>query len=162
MEKGLIAWIQGEGGYVHPAIDLFAEKAERRDRGVVARQEIEKDEQLLLIPEKCALYFPDRLSPFHTVVSIRTCAVVKEMTRGKMRVGCEGEVMKVLDEEGSTLTPFLLTLLLFLRETAQGSPSHFGGYIQTLPTEPPPSLITWSINARKLLRGSCTEKLLMA
>ena len=67
MEKKLIDWIQSEGGYVHRAMDLFAEKTGRRDRGVVARQKIEKNEQLLLIPEKCALYFPDRLSLFNTV-----------------------------------------------------------------------------------------------
>ena len=72
-----------------------------------------------------------------------------------MSAGCSGEVMKVLDEEGSTLTPFLMTLLLFLRETARGPQSCFDAYIQTLPTEPPPSLITWSIDERKLLRGSC-------
>ena len=52
------SWLGGQGGYLNPQLKAFTEVDDNGDRGVVAEEDIEKGQQLMLIPLSCCLHMP--------------------------------------------------------------------------------------------------------
>lgn len=59
--QDFLKWIQHQGGYIHPAIDLFHDFGDGK-RGVVAKKDIAEGEQLLLIPSHATLFWNSKNS----------------------------------------------------------------------------------------------------
>ena len=55
-ERAFVDWLRSQGGRVHPGIELFGKLREGQDRGVFAKTDIKRGEQLLLIPRKLTLF----------------------------------------------------------------------------------------------------------
>ena len=53
----LVAWLRQRGGFIHASVDLFHEMP-GGDRSVVALEDLEEGEQLMLVPVECALHVP--------------------------------------------------------------------------------------------------------
>ena len=56
--SGFTSWLTGHGGYVNPTLSLFTEVDDNGDRGVIAKEDIEEGQQLMLIPLSCCLHMP--------------------------------------------------------------------------------------------------------
>ncbi len=51
------SWLEERGGRVSASLDLFR-TLENGDRGVVATEDVEEGQLLLLLPITCSLYIP--------------------------------------------------------------------------------------------------------
>lgn len=56
--SGFASWLGGQGGYLNPRLKPFIEVDDNGDRGVVAEEDIEEGQQLMLIPMSCCLHMP--------------------------------------------------------------------------------------------------------
>ena len=56
--SGFASWLGGQGGYLNPKLKPFIEVDDNGDRGVVAEEDIEEGQQLMLIPMSCCLHMP--------------------------------------------------------------------------------------------------------
>ncbi len=56
--SGFASWLTGQGGCLHPKLKPFIEVDDNGDRGVVAEDDIEEGQQLMLIPLSCCLHMP--------------------------------------------------------------------------------------------------------
>jgi len=56
--SGFASWLGGQGGYLNPKLKPFIEVDDNGDRGVVAEEDIEEGQQLMLIPTSCCLHMP--------------------------------------------------------------------------------------------------------
>lgn len=52
------SWLGGQGGYLNPKLKAFIKVDDNGDRGVVAAEDIEEGQQLMLIPLSCCLHMP--------------------------------------------------------------------------------------------------------
>lgn len=52
------SWLGGQGGYLNPKLKAFIEVDDNGDRGIVAEEDIEEGQQLMLIPLSCCLHMP--------------------------------------------------------------------------------------------------------
>ena len=56
--SGFASWLGGQGGYLNTKLKPFIEVDDNGDRGVVAQEDIEEGQQLMLIPLSCCLHMP--------------------------------------------------------------------------------------------------------
>lgn len=130
-----VQWLKSSGGFIHDGLDLFQATQNRNDRGVFAKCDIKKGEQLLLIPNHATLYFRTKDD---------TSSTSKDPT----------SLLEVLESSQESLTPFLTTVLLLLGELSSGKESRFYPYLQTLPNQAPASLLMWKEEDLTLLKGN--------
>ena len=52
------SWLGGQGGYLNPKLKAFTEVDDNGDRGILAKEDIEEGQQLMLIPLSCCLHMP--------------------------------------------------------------------------------------------------------
>eukprot|EP00210_Caulerpa_lentillifera_P005440 g5202.t1 len=137
--SSFLEWLESAGGFVHKGLDLFHVTKRTNDRGVFAKCDIKKGEQLLLIPNQKTLHLRNTMD---TASQSGHCM----------------SLHRVLEANQKSLTPFLRTVLLVLGEMTLGMDSLFFPYIQTLPTHAPASLITWREDDLTLLEGTGLSK----
>ena len=56
--SGFASWLGGQGGYLNPKLEAFIEVDDNGDRGIIAKEDIEEGQQLMLIPLACCLHMP--------------------------------------------------------------------------------------------------------
>ncbi|DBB01093.1 hypothetical protein WJX77_011966 [Trebouxia sp. C0004] len=135
--SGFASWLGGQGGYLNLKLKPFIEVDDSGDRGVVAEEDIEEGQQLMLIPMSCCLHMPTQQE--YSLSQAGYSAAVKH-----------------LKEKHPGTSPFLATVLLLLYEIGQGSKSKFSAFLQTLPQEHD-CVLCWSKGQLSELQGTAIE-----
>ncbi|KAL3141212.1 hypothetical protein ABBQ38_003551 [Trebouxia sp. C0009 RCD-2024] len=135
--SGFASWLGGQGGYLNPKLKAFTEVDDNGDRGIVAEEDIEEGQQLMLIPLSCCLHMPTQ----------------QEQAASQ---GQHTAALQYLSTEQTRLSPFLSTVLLLLYEVGQGTASRFHAYLQTLPQEHD-CVLCWSKGQLSELEGTAIE-----
>lgn len=119
------------------SLDLFR-TLENGDRGVVATEDVEEGQLLLLLPITCSLYIP---------------------TDEELKKSPESfpEAVRFLRANHPGLSPFLATSLALMAEMAAGAASPFAPYLATLPPNCPDCLLHWTDQEKQDLKGSSLE-----
>jgi len=132
--NALAGWIRARSGFVNGALDLCADCGPARGRGVIALEAIEKGAVLLRIPRDCAL-----TARSHATGTVET---------------------RLPDTDGfKSLSPYLRSALIVLREKLRGDESPWAAVFESFPTEFDLAR-SWSADEQTELRGTETSAML--
>uniref|UniRef100_A0A7R9VAF8 SET domain-containing protein n=1 Tax=Chlamydomonas euryale TaxID=1486919 RepID=A0A7R9VAF8_9CHLO len=129
-----LAWLRSRGGFVHADIDLFADMG-GGDRGVVARADIAKGENLVIVPTDCCMHLPADESDLSDPAPRAARHLVTSSPRP---------------------SPFLGSVLMVMSELAAGRDSPFSDYLAALPDDVN-CVLGWSQAEKDELKGTTID-----
>ena len=116
------SWLGGQGGYLNPQLKAFTEVDDNGDRGVVAEEDIEEGQQLMLIPLSCCLHMPTQQEQAASQVRYfvnRNIVANHTLPDNAAAQDQYSAAVQYLSTQQTHLSPFLSTVLLLLYEVGQ-------------------------------------------